>query len=54
MKHLNIKIYGFVQGVSFRYFVEQKANELGSKDRELSLPLKQQQKSLKYVEGLMR
>jgi len=31
MKHLNIKIYGFVQGVSFRYFVEQKANELGIK-----------------------
>lgn len=28
MKHLNIKIYGFVQGVSFRYFIEQKAQEL--------------------------
>ena len=31
MKHLNIKIHGFVQGVNFRFFVEQKALELGIK-----------------------
>ncbi|HLB51573.1 hypothetical protein A3F07_01575 [candidate division WWE3 bacterium RIFCSPHIGHO2_12_FULL_38_15] len=31
MKHLNIKIFGFVQGVNFRFFVEQKASELGIK-----------------------
>jgi len=28
MKHLNIKIYGQVQGVSFRYYSQEKAREL--------------------------
>lgn len=28
-KHLNLKIYGKVQGVSFRYYAKQKADELG-------------------------
>jgi len=29
MKHLNIKIYGQVQGVSFRYYSKEQANALG-------------------------
>lgn len=29
VKHLNIKIYGEVQGVSFRYFVKHLAEQLG-------------------------
>ena len=29
MKHINLKIYGRVQGVSFRYYTFQKACELG-------------------------
>ena len=28
-KHLNIIIYGMVQGVSFRFWIEKKAQELG-------------------------
>lgn len=28
-KHLNIKIYGSVQRVGFRYFIDKKAGELG-------------------------
>ena len=28
-KHLNIKIFGLVQGVSFRYYSQDKARELG-------------------------
>lgn len=31
MKHLDIKIYGRVQGVNFRYFLKIKANEIGIK-----------------------
>lgn len=31
MKHLNIKIYGDVQGVGFRYECKRKADELGVK-----------------------
>ncbi len=31
MKHLNIKIYGLVQGVFFRHSAKQKAKELGIK-----------------------
>ncbi len=29
LKHLDIKIFGFVQGVGFRYYVQEKARELG-------------------------
>ena len=29
IKHLNIKIFGRVQGVGFRYFTKQKASKLG-------------------------
>ncbi len=31
MKHLNIKIYGRVQGVSFRYYGREKARDMGLK-----------------------
>ena len=29
MKHFHLKIYGQVQGINFRYYVRQKARELG-------------------------
>ena len=31
IKHINIKIFGRVQGVGFRYFVKQRANKAGLK-----------------------
>ena len=31
IKHVNIKIFGRVQGVGFRYFIKQRANKAGLK-----------------------
>lgn len=38
IKHLNIKITGFVQGVSFRYFAKGQADKLGLTGMIKNLP----------------
>lgn len=38
MAHLAIEVYGHVQGVSFRYFVQDIANRLGLKGYVRNLP----------------